>query len=137
MRKIHVVALALFAWTMIGAQSCFDDYGNMWSNKNPVPTTSRPFCLTDPPYACAVVCLGPDLPGFTDGCADVPAGPLTSQFEDTVELLANMAAAADKQICPPDNLQGRLTPCSVGIAPVEWPNQDHSVCMSAPPSCAP
>jgi hypothetical protein len=74
--------------------------------------------------------------GLTNQCGDIGAGPLTAKFQDDVQMAVDMAAAAGKQLCTGDNLTGRITPCLDGIVPVEWPNQDHSVCMPIPANCA-
>jgi hypothetical protein len=131
--KSRTLALALFAWTMIGADKCT---GWGWTSDNgsaaPPPTMpAKPYCHADPPYGCAALCVqaGAD-PTFTDNCADIGAGPLTAQFKELV--LATSQASEGGSLCTADNLLILVTPCSVGIVPKQLESNDG--CM-APPTC--
>lgn len=133
MKRWKAIVLGLFALTTTGAKDCG---GGWWSSSatkstSPPPEATLPFCLSDPPPGCAAVCTAPDLITFTPACSSVDAGPRELGFEMTI--MENAAALM---------MQGgectigfTVTPCALGLAPVEWPNQDHTVCMSAPAGC--
>jgi hypothetical protein len=40
-----------------------------------------------------------------------------------------------KQVCPQADSTSFLTPCAIGIPPVEHPNQDHEICTTLPLNC--
>jgi hypothetical protein len=135
MKKTYALAVVCFSWTMIGAKDCNPWAG--WSNPPPASSTSpsKPFCYTHPPLGCAAICKDVDLAGWTAPCSNVEAGPLTADFEDKMNAILAVAAMKGIQICTADKIGFTTTPCQVGITPVEWPNQDHTVCASAPPGC--
>ncbi len=142
MGRIHGLALVPFAWTMIGADKCT---GWGWTSGNGQPSPwdppAMPYCYTDPPQGCSAYCADVDDVELTSACSNVDAGPRTDDFEATIRAIVNMLTMAGTQICDGTNSGDGVTsgvrtnPCQVGIQPVEWPNQDHSVCMSPPPGC--
>ena len=101
------------------------------------PPPPLPYCLTDPPVGCAAQCVGVDVVGYTDACSNIEAGPRTMQFVMDVDMYVSDLAAQGGTPCPAENLGVTVTPCADGIQPVEWPNQDHTVCTPAPPGCPP
>jgi hypothetical protein len=141
MRKTYALALVPFALSMLGAQDCvFDQIGK------PVPGTpgaqpAKPFCYTDPPQGCAAYCQDVDTQDFTPQCANVEAGPREAAFQTFMEDKLNMLLAQGTHVCDGTNSGdgvtsgARATPCMFGFSPVEWPNQDHTVCMPPPPDC--
>ena len=68
---------------------------------------------------------------FTEACDMIEAGPRTDEFEQKI-VAAAMLLAMQGQVCDPEVM---VTPCNLSIPPVEWPNQDHNVCMPTPPVC--
>jgi hypothetical protein len=138
-RKIHTLLLVLFAWMAIGADNC-DGWG--WSagpTKNtpaPTPTPALPWCYTDPPQGCAVVCTDPTLPPAPNGCCSNPAADvLTMQFLMHVQNAEAQAESATGMTLCSLHPNAIVAPCNDGILPVEWPNQDHASCMPAPAGC--
>jgi hypothetical protein len=137
MKTTYALAVVLFAWTMIGADGggCALTQIGQPVPPSAQPTPALPYCYTDPPRGCAVVCMDVGTPTFAPQCANVEAGPRTQSFEDQVDN--GLATALDQgvEICPADKLGMELTPCALGITPVEWPNQDHESCTPPPPGC--
>jgi hypothetical protein len=133
MRKIHAIALVLFALTMIGAQDCWSTAPVGSTNGN--STDGKLFCYTDPPLGCAVICAAIDNPVFTGSCSNVEAGPRTKMFVDDVQAIYDTAAAQGIPVCPAEKIGMAVTSCADGITPVEWPGQDHQVCTPAPAGC--
>ena len=122
---------------MIGADDCaLTQIGQPVPPPPPTSTPAKPWCLTDPPVGCGAICLGVGVPGFTDACNNIEAGPRTMQFVDDVNTYVADLAANNGQACPAANLGVTVTPCADGIQPVEWPNQDHAECTSPPPGCS-
>jgi len=125
--------LALFGFAMLGAEDCSIPWDSGTPTAMAPPPT--PYCLTDPPLGCAAICLGVGVSGFTDACSNIEAGPRTTQFEMDVNAYVAELAANNGAPCPAENLGAAVTPCMDGITPVEWPNQDHAVCTTAPAGC--
>jgi hypothetical protein len=135
MNRTSALAIVPFAWMMIGAKDC-DPWAD-WEKPPPapMPSSTKPFCYTDPPLGCAAICKDVDLMSWTGPCSNIEAGPQTDLFEKKIEAAVNMAADQGIQLCTASNIGSALTPCMAGITPVEWPNQDHEVCTPAPPGC--
>jgi hypothetical protein len=133
-KNMRMIALFLFAWTMLGAKDC-----GSWSRKStkdPAPAPPlKPFCHADPPYGCLAICAMPGQPpAFTDNCNDLGRGPLTHQFVDEIMALDAQFAEEGQQLCSPDTMFATATPCDVGIVPQQLEFND--ACMSLPPNCA-
>jgi hypothetical protein len=130
------VTMALFLST-IGADNC----GVYWPSGNggaaPPPAPTKPWCMTDPPRGCRATCAFLDKPDFTAACDDVSAGPLTEKFEADAMARVDAFIASGGEPCNQADLDSgaTVTPCQLGIMPVEWPDQDHDVCISPPPGC--
>jgi hypothetical protein len=93
------------------------------------------YCYTDPPVGCAAYCQAVHTLGFTYACGGPAADALEQQFRDYVIAFLDEQDAQGVEVCPQDDLYKYVTPCDVGIIPVEWPGQDHAVCTPAPPGC--
>jgi hypothetical protein len=137
-RSLRGLALALFAWSMIGAEDCaLTQIGKSAPGKsNPGYQPPPPlFCLMDPPVGCAAGCTGVDQMAFTSACSNVEAGPQEASFESLIIDKVNALLAQDQHVCNPSTIGVVITPCQAGITPVEWPDQDHGVCTTPPPGC--
>ncbi|AUX42416.1 uncharacterized protein SOCE26_038480 [Sorangium cellulosum] len=95
----------------------------------------KPFCYTDPPAKCVAFCIDVDSVAFTPMCDSVEAGELTNLFKEEVIIGAAELEAQGIQVCPAPDSKHWVTPCDVGIPPVEHPNQDHNYCQPPPPGC--
>jgi hypothetical protein len=136
--RATIAATMILFLSGIGADNCGVYWPSGGGGSAPPPAPTKPFCLTDPPRGCRAACASLDKPDFTAACDDVAAGPLTAQFEQAMEDKVNKFVAAGGEPCNQADLDNgvSVTPCSIGIMPVEWPNQDHDVCTSPPPGCA-
>lgn len=130
--------MKLFAANMLVLStltSPFSDCGNSWSRTAqpmvPPSPPSKPCCFTDPPPGCMALCSTTGEVSFTDSCNGVAAGPWTDAFEQKIDA-AEAFLEMQGQVCDPAVM---VTPCNLNILPVEWPNQDHNVCMPTPPAC--
>jgi hypothetical protein len=133
MKRTWGLGILPFAWSMIGADGGGCNLGTGYAM--PAAPPSEPYCYTDPPLGCAAVCTDVDVVGWTSPCSNVEAGPRTDAFEAQVQSLLNAANAQSVSVCTADNLGATLTPCMVGITPVEWPNQDPTACSTPPSGC--
>jgi hypothetical protein len=139
-RKIQTVAVVLLAVAMIGADTggggCTGTgASSTMSQKTMIPSGPLPYCYEDPPLGCWAICNDVGEAGFTPACSNIEAGMLTDAFEAKIQTIINAANAQGVPLCTADNIGATTTPCAVGITPVELANQDHTVCMSAPPGC--
>jgi len=127
------LAILLFL-SAIGADDCV-----LTQIGKPVPPppspSSKPFCTTDPPLGCTAVCTDVDVLDFNPACHKVEAGPREMAFEQTLNAKVDALLQQDQHVCNPSTINVTITPCQAGFTPVEWPNQDHEVCMTAPPGC--
>ena len=126
--RIFVIAFFVLS---IGAKDC----GNLGGNVAPPPASRKPFGTIDPPLGCAAFCEDVDVVSFTPQCENVEASDREIAFEITVMNNVKQAEAQGKQVCPQADLTAFVTPCAIGIPPVEHPNQDHEVCANPPLNC--
>jgi hypothetical protein len=128
--RLWLVALTIFALLTIGANDCaLEMIGK------PVPSAvmpALPCCYTDPPQGCVAVCLAVGPISFV-GCNGPASDALAKQFAMDVNTAQ---ATLPGDACDEGSIGRGITPCQDGIAPVELPNQDHTVCMSPPPGCS-
>jgi hypothetical protein len=136
MNRTHALALMLFGCMTIGADGSCNPWAG-WTNPPPPSTTppSKPYCYTDPPLGCAAICQDVDTLNFTDACNNIEAGSLTAKFVKDIDAAFNNALNMGTHLCTSSNIGATFTPCMAGITPAEWPGQDHTVCMTAPPGC--
>lgn len=127
-RRIFVITFFVLS---IGAKDC----GNLGGNVAPPPASQKPFCMTDPPLGCAAFCEDVNVVTFTPPCKNIEASTLELDFELTVMNNVQQAETQGVQVCPQANVTVFLTPCALGIFPVEHPNQDHEVCATPPLNC--
>jgi hypothetical protein len=123
----------------------FDDCGNIGAPPPPPPKPpTLPYCSTDPPQGCAVVCTDVGLPPVADDCCMNPANDTrTVQFlaavqtwEDQQEASAE-AAGEDFTFCPESAIGKGASPCTLGIPPILWPaNQALDSCTPPPSGCS-
>ena len=130
-RAVVLCGMAFFA-SSIGAKDCAPVGGG---GSAPPPAPQKPFCLTDPPLGCAAFCGDVGLVSFTPQCSNIEASDLEIKFEITVMNSVKQAEAQGAQVCAQANATTFVTPCSIGIFPVEHPNQDHEVCTPPPLNC--
>lgn len=136
MSRTRALAVVLFAWIALGADGC--DPWARWSNPPPAqaPSPAKPFCNADPPVGCAVVCAAVDDVEFTGACADIGASSRTQQFMADVQSAVDALHAKGQDACSDAQVgMASITPCQDGLAPLEWPNQDHDVCAPPPAGC--
>lgn len=126
--------------------SVFDNCGNQWSKNaqpmQPLPGTPvLPCCLTDPPAGCRAVCAAAGDVEMSAECNGIGAGPREAQFDALVQTYVLQLVMQGTQVCTTDPMGGvmgdlmvgdSVTPCNLGIPPIEWPNQDHEVCAPMP-----
>lgn len=93
------------------------------------------YCYTDPPVGCAAYCQAVHTIAFTYACEGPASGAQYEIFRNHVISYLDAQDAQGVEICPQEDLHKYVTPCDVGIPPVELANQDHSVCTPAPPGC--
>jgi hypothetical protein len=123
----------------------FDDCGNMSARTarpmTPVPP-DKPCCLTDPPEGCRAYCAAVGDLEFSAECGSIAAGARTLDFQDKVSKEVTNLLAQGAPLCPDSLVDGMMqnlvvgdsvTPCALNLPPVEWPAQDHSVCMPMDP----
>ena len=73
---------------------------------------------------------------YTPACFGPASDKLTKLFRAYVESYLDQQDAQGIEVCPVADQYKYVTPCDVGIIPVEWPaGQDHAVCTPAPPGC--
>jgi hypothetical protein len=123
--RSHLVLL-LFAGCAIGAQDCWS-FGSAGTSGAGGGGTSVVWCYTDPPVGCVATCVA----GFTGfyGCDGPASGPVFQMFKDAIQARID---ALGSDPCA-GRTGGALTPCQLGITPVEAPDQDHLVCTRAVP----
>jgi hypothetical protein len=126
-RPILRFFVLLFAACSIGAKDCASAPTGL--------SGTTIYCHTDPPVGCAAYCSAKDTVTFLPACLAVGANTRELEFELKVRQLANDAASQGVHFCPEEDLTKFLTPCALGIEPVEWPNQSHEVCTPVPPGC--
>jgi len=126
----RIFAIAFFVLG-IGAKDC----ANFGGQPAPPPAPQKPFCLIDPPLGCAAFCEDVDVVTFTPQCRNVEASDREIAFELNVMKIVQQAEDQGTQACPQANSTSFLTPCKIGISPVEHPNQDHEVCTTPPLNC--
>ena len=126
----RVFAIAFFVLS-IGAKECVGP----GENPAPPPASQKPFCTIDPPLGCAAFCEDVDVITFTPQCKNIEASDREIAFEINVMDIVHQAEAQGKQVCPQADPTTFLTPCAIGISPVEHPNQDHDVCATPPLNC--
>ncbi len=118
------------------AATVFDACGNANAPPPSTSTSSLPWCYTDPPMGCAVLCTGdPTAAPVDNGCCNVAAADVrASQFLADVQNAEAQAEAMGDTLCElhPNVV---VTPCSDGLPPVLWPNQDPTTCMAPPAGC--
>jgi len=136
--RIPGIVVAVFALCSLGSNSSSsgckpsESQSNQSSQSNQDP--SKPWCYMDPPVNCIAFCIGPDAIAFPH-CDDPASGVRADQFEEKVLNDAAEQLLQGVQVCPEANSKKWVTPCQVGITPVEHPNQDHEVCQTVPPGC--
>lgn len=98
----------------------------------PPPAPDIPYCYTDPPVGCGAFCDADYQVSFSEACGNIEGGELTIQFEDLIQNLEAMATMEGKDVCTDANIGATISPCKVGIVPVERANQDHESCVTGP-----
>lgn len=134
--RIPWVVVVAFGMGSLGAKpsGCYQSPPDQGPQPN--QDSAKPFCYTDPPYKCIAFCVGVHKVGFTPMCNDVSASDLTIEFFDAVLDGAEDLEAEGYEVCPAPDPTKWVTPCDVGIIPMENPpNQDHEVCQPVPPDC--
>lgn len=131
-RAVVLCAMAFFA-SSIGAKDCAPGNGGGSASAN--QPSDKPFCLTDPPFGCAALCVNVDEVGFSDECAQLSAGPMTAQFKENVYEYVQLLHGEGKQVCnEPDSLGAFVTPCDLGYVPSTG-TESLDACMLRPQAC--
>jgi hypothetical protein len=81
---------------------------------------------------CGAFCDADYNVTFSEDCSSVEAGARTVAFQDLVQNLESMAIMKGKEVCTDANIGATISPCMVGIDPVERPGQDHEYCAHGP-----
>jgi hypothetical protein len=81
---------------------------------------------------CGAFCDADYQVSFSEACTNIEAGQLTLDFENIVMQLEDMAVMHGKDVCTDANIGATISPCMVGVTPVERANQDHASCTTAP-----
>ena len=132
-RVVAAVAAMAFFISGIGANNCV---GTSNGTSNGTSPYGKPFCFTDPPIGCAAYCKDVGTVAFTDRCSAVDAGDRELAFEVALMQQVDAAIAQGYEVCPKADNTSYVTPCALGIPPVEHPNQDHEVCQTPPLDCS-
>jgi hypothetical protein len=135
--RIPAIVVVVFALCSLGSKSSsgcnpFGSESNQSTQSNQDP--SKPWCYMDPPVNCIAFCIGVNEIAFPN-CDDPASGPWAALFKEQVLNAAAEQLVLGVQVCPAANSKKWVTPCQVGITPVEHPNQDHEVCQTVPPGC--
>jgi hypothetical protein len=139
--QLRWVVMLAFALCSIGAESSSSSSGCKPSGAQSSQGTqsnqgsTKPWCYMDPPVNCVAFCVAVNKIAFTPMCGNIEAGELTDLFMEEVINDAEDLEAQSIQVCPGPDSKHWVTPCGVGINPVEHPNQDHEVCQPVPPGC--
>jgi len=120
--------VVLLGLSSIGADDCFP------AAASSVPIDPNNFCYTDPPVGCAAYCRGPDDLAVTPACFHISGGPRELEFEQAVVAQILLLEAEGIRVCPQADLNTFVTPCDVGVPPIQWP--DQSECLSPPAGCS-
>ena len=123
-----VLAFAMIFFVLgIGAKDC--------GPSGSPPASTKPFYYTDPPLGCAAYCSDVDEVSFTPACRNIEASDRELEFELQVMDGVQHLYAQGIQVCPQADPTSFVTPCAMGIFPVEHPNQDHEYCQTPPLNC--
>jgi len=123
--RVRFFVVLLLGLCSIGADEC--------ASTPALPVDPNYYCLTDPPVGCAAYCSAPDVVTFTPACSHISAGDREIAFEILVMAQVQDIEAQGVRACPQANALDVLTPCMMGLPPIEWPNQ--SECTSPPEGC--
>jgi hypothetical protein len=94
------------------------------------------YCNADPPIGCAAYCKAVDDVELTNACSDIGAGPREGAFQMQIQAAIDVRHMQGVDSCDASQVGTvALTPCQLGFAPQEWPNQDHEYCAPPPATC--
>jgi hypothetical protein len=133
-RATIAATMALFL-SGIGADNCGAYWPSGGGGSAPMPASTKPWCMTDPPRGCRAACASLDMPEFSAACDDISAGPRTDAFETLAQDRVDKFIAGGGEPCNAADLAAgtTITPCQLGIFPQQVEFSD--ACMSPPPGC--
>ena len=134
--RISFVGAVTFFVLSIGAKDCIDFGGSVGTSAPPPSPPPKPFCLTDPPLGCAAFCSAVGMVSVTPQCHNIEASTREFDFETIVANKVIELEGQGIQVCPEATPTSVITPCAVGVFPVEHPNQDHEFCQTPPLDCS-
>jgi hypothetical protein len=137
MRRACGLLIVPFAWMMLGADDCLQ-IGPIGQTAPPSAQSAPalPYCNADPPVGCAAVCVAVDDVELNSACSDIGANTRADQFAMDVQTAIDALHAKGLYACNDAQVGvASVTPCQDGLAPLEWPNQDHATCTPPPAGC--